>query len=248
MTERTLGAVRKRLRAGQHACWMADSSHGPCPPDFFAIFAPLLAEVVEVEVDSTQPLLLCLRSRGRGSRRSRGRPGGRGRRRRGRAGRGLVILKIGRVLELVFRPRHFQLDVGRVVRAAGRSVVAVLTAGIGRHSVECTHVNGNVLRANAEEPAYAYDHANDLSGPVNGVCRGQEFTASVAVKNSQRYETLETSGLQQSHRICSEPTSLTRTDNSLRAYDYEAPICKEDGTANLRRSPMGGHYSDPRSF
>jgi hypothetical protein len=38
---------------------------------------------------------------------------------------------------------------------------------------------------------------------------------------------LETSGLQQSHRICSEPTSLTRTDNSLRAYDYEAPICKE---------------------
>ncbi len=53
MTERTLGAVRKRLRAGQRACWMADSSHGPCPPDFFAIFAQLIAEVVEVEVDST---------------------------------------------------------------------------------------------------------------------------------------------------------------------------------------------------
>jgi len=73
-------------------------------------------------------------------------------------------------------------------------------------------------------------------------------TASVAAKNSQRYETLETSGLQQSHRICCEPTSLTRTDNSLRAYDYETPICKEDGTANLGRSPMGGHYSDPRNF
>src|SRR6266436_3875644 len=56
-------------------------------------------------------------------------------------GRGLVILKIGRVLELVFRPRHFQLDVGPVVRVAGRSVV--LTAGIGRHNVECAH-RGNV--------------------------------------------------------------------------------------------------------
>jgi hypothetical protein len=57
MTERTLGAVRKRLRAGQRACWMVDSSHGPCPPDFFDIFAQLVAEVVEVEVevDSTVP-------------------------------------------------------------------------------------------------------------------------------------------------------------------------------------------------
>ena len=36
---------------------MADSSHGPCPPDFFDIFAQLVAEVVEVEVevDSTVP-------------------------------------------------------------------------------------------------------------------------------------------------------------------------------------------------
>src|SRR5258708_24512848 len=142
---------------------MADSSRGPCPPDFLATFAQLIAEVVEVEVDSTNH---CYCAWGRGSRRSRRRPGGCGRRRRARAGRGLVILKIGRVLELVFRPRHFQLDVGRVVRAAGRSVVAILTAGIGRHSVECTHVNGNVLRANAEEPTYAYDHANDLSGPI----------------------------------------------------------------------------------
>src|SRR6266436_1013720 len=165
MTERTLGAVRKRLRAGQRACWMADSSHGPCPPDFFDIFAQLLAEVVEVEVDSTKPLLLCLGSRARGSRRSRRCPGGRGRRSRGRARRGLVILKIGRVLELVFRPRHFQLDVARVVRLACRGVV-VVTAGIDRDSVECAHVNGDVLCANAEEPAYAYDHANNLAGPV----------------------------------------------------------------------------------
>src|SRR6267378_357233 len=118
MTERTLGAVRKRLRAGQRACWMVDSSHGGC-----------------------------------------------GRRRRGRARRGLLILKIGRVLELVFRPRHFQLDVARVVRVACRSVV-VVTAGIDRDSVECAHVNGDVLCANAEEPAYAYDHANYLAGPV----------------------------------------------------------------------------------
>src|SRR5712675_433489 len=160
MTERTLGAVRKRLRAGQRACWMADSSHGPCPPDFFDIFAQLLAEVVEVEVDSTKPLLLCLGSRARGSRRSRRCPGGRGRRRRGRARRGLVILKIGRVLELVFRPRHFQLDVARVVRLAVRSLVGVATTGIGRDSVECAHVNGDALCADAEEPAYAcaYDH------------------------------------------------------------------------------------------
>ncbi len=94
------------------------------------------------------------------------------------------------------------------------------------------------------------------TGKVGGLTGARKFrgssvsfrTASVAAKNSQRYETLETSGLQQSHRICCEPTSLTRTDNSLRAYDYETPICKEDGTANLGRSPMGGHYSDPRNF
>ena len=110
---------------------MADSSHEPCPPDFFDIFAQLLAEVVEVEVDSTQPLLLWQGSRARGSRRSRRRPSGRGRRRRGRARGGHVVLKIGRVLELVFRPRHFQLDVARVVRVACGSVV-VVTAGIDR--------------------------------------------------------------------------------------------------------------------
>src|SRR6266436_4754175 len=143
---------------------MADSSHQPSPPDFFDIFAQLLAEVVEVEADSTKPLLLCLRSLARGSRRSRRRPGGRGRRRRGRARGGPVILKIGRVLELVFRPRHFQLDVARVVR--GGSVVDVVTAGISRDDVECAHINGDVLRAYAEEPAYAYDNANNLSGPV----------------------------------------------------------------------------------
>ena len=32
---------------------MADSSHKPCPPDFFDIFAQLLAEVVKAEVDSS---------------------------------------------------------------------------------------------------------------------------------------------------------------------------------------------------
>jgi hypothetical protein len=52
-------------------------------------------------------------------RRSRRCPGRRGRRCRGRARRGLVILKIGRVLEPVFRPCHFQLDVGRVELLAG---------------------------------------------------------------------------------------------------------------------------------
>src|SRR5258707_13609841 len=110
------------------------------------------AEVVEV--DSTQPVLLCLWSRGRGSRRSRRRPVGPRQRRRGRAGRGLVILKIGRVLELVFRPRHFQLDDGRVVRVAVRSVG--VTAEIGRENVEVRYVNCEVLRANAQEPAYLY--------------------------------------------------------------------------------------------
>src|SRR5258708_17400230 len=145
---------------------MADSSREPCPPDFFDIFPQLLAEVVEVEADSTQPLLLCLGSRARRSRRSRRRPGGRGRRRRGRARGGLVILKIGRVLELVFRPRHFQLDFGRVVPVPGRSFVAVATAGIGRDGIECGHVNGDILCAEAEESAYAYAPANNLSGPV----------------------------------------------------------------------------------
>jgi hypothetical protein len=28
------------------------------------------------------------------------------------------------------------------------------------------HVDGDVLHANAEEPAYAYDYANNLSGPI----------------------------------------------------------------------------------
>src|SRR6266481_466652 len=40
-------------------------------------------------------------------------------------------LQIGRVPELVFRPRHFQLDAARVVRVACRSVV-VVNAGIDR--------------------------------------------------------------------------------------------------------------------
>jgi hypothetical protein len=41
-----------------------------------------------------------------------------------------------------------------------------LLAGPGRDSVECAHVDGDVLHANAEEPAYAYDYANNLSGPI----------------------------------------------------------------------------------
>src|SRR6266436_8675349 len=161
MTERTLGAVRKRLRAGQRAAGWRTAATGralPISSTYSLSYSPRSSK-------STKPLLLCLGSRARGSRRSRRCPGGRGRRRRGRARRGLVILKIGRVLELVFRPRHFQLDVARVVRLACRGVV-VVTAGIDRDSVECAHVNGDVLCANAEEPAYAYDHANNLAGPV----------------------------------------------------------------------------------
>src|SRR5258708_38197516 len=94
------------------------------------------------------------------------------------------------------------------------------------------------------------------TGKVGGLTGARKFrgysvsfrTASVAAKNSQRYETLEASGLQQSQRICCEPTSLTRTDNSMRAYDYEAPICKEDGTANFAAFSYGRTLFRPAYF
>src|SRR5215470_15902930 len=145
MTERTLCVVQNRLRPAGAAAGSAAAHRDRAS-------------------ELTYPALLGLRSRGGRSRRSRRLAGRCGRRRRARTGRSLVILKIRRVLELVFRPRHFQLDHGRVVRVAGRRIV--LIAGVGGHDVERAHVNGDVLRTNTKEPAYAYDHANNLSALV----------------------------------------------------------------------------------
>src|SRR5262245_34761183 len=104
-----------------------------------------------------------------------GRRGGRPRRHAGgrrpasaarRACRRLVILEIRRVLELVLGPADFELDHGGVVIAADHGGVATsagAAAGVGGNRLECAHIDGDTLFADAEEPAHAHDQAEDLA-------------------------------------------------------------------------------------
>src|SRR5262249_49313935 len=91
--------------------------------------------------------------------------GRRAARRAGRACRGLVILEVRRVLELILCPSHFELGHCRIITARGHGVAATsrAAASAGRNRLERAHVDCDILLADAEEPAHAHDQPEDLA-------------------------------------------------------------------------------------
>src|SRR5215468_5190629 len=85
-----------------------------------------------------------------------------------RACRRLVVLEVRRVLELLLGPADFELDHGGVVVAAGHggiatSAGAAAAAGVGGNRLECAHIDGDALFADAEESAHTHDQPEDLA-------------------------------------------------------------------------------------
>src|SRR5262245_39952323 len=117
-----------------------------------------------VNVSRTSLLASCRRS-GRPRRHAGGRrPASAAR----RACRRLVILEVRRVLELVLGPADFELDHGGVVIAAGHGGIATragaaAAAGVGGNRLECAHIDGDALFADAEESAHTHDQPEDFA-------------------------------------------------------------------------------------